>query len=99
MYTTTNGQIRKRWASGQLPTLQNCIEIQPSPLVYTFFPVATNLTLYGKFLLSPETLCSQNTKLDKSVFLVAFSLAKLANEFADFKDTSSDMKEDEHWVH
>lgn len=61
--------------------------------------MATNLTLDGKFLLSPETLYSRNTKLDKSVFLVAFSLAKLANEFADFRDTSSDMKGDEHWVH
>lgn len=67
--------------------------------LFTLFSAATNLTLYGKFLLSPETLCSQNTKLDKFVFLVAFSLAKLANEFADFKDTSSDMKEEEHWVH
>lgn len=67
--------------------------------LFTLFSVATNLTLHGKLSLSPVILCLQNTELDKSVFWLMFPLAKLANEFADFKDTSSSMKEEERWVH
>lgn len=66
---TTDGwmQSRKHGPLASFPLYRILSKYSQVPL-FTLLSVATNLTLDGKFLLSPVTCCSQNTELDRDAY-------------------------------